>query len=206
MANPPGTLAPSTAWLVVGLGNPTDAYAHTRHNVGHMVVNVLAQRAGSRWVSHRSRTLVADIRLGVLSGGAPGPRAVLAKSTGYMNVTGGPVLALARSLGIQPERILVVHDDLDLPFGTLRLKRGGGEGGHNGLKSLSQHLGTRDYARLRFGIGRPPGRIDPADYVLRDFTKAEQSEVAVVLEEAADAVAAVVIEGFDKAQMELHSA
>lgn len=193
-------------WLVVGLGNPTDRYARTRHNAGQMVVDLMARRHGGSWTSHRgSRTLVAEVRLGVLPGGAPGPRAVLAKSTGYMNVTGQPVAALARALGIGLERILVVHDELDLPLGTLRLKVDGGEGGHNGLKSISQHLGTRQYARLRIGIGRPPGQMDPADYVLRDFSKVEQPEVGVALEEAADAVEAVALAGLERAQMELHS-
>ena len=192
-------------WLVVGLGNPTDRYARNRHNVGQMVVDLLAGRAGARWTSHKSRALVAEVRLGVLPGGAPGPRVVLAKSTGYMNVSGGPVAALARALGIEPARILVVHDELDLPLGSLRLKFSGGEGGHNGLKSVTQHLGTREYARLRIGIGRPPGQMDPADYVLRDFAKNEQPEIAVVIEEAADAVIAVVTRGLEKAQMELHT-
>ncbi len=192
-------------WLVVGLGNPTDRYARNRHNVGQMVVDLLAGRAGARWTSHKSRALVAEVRLGVLPGGAPGPRVALAKSTGYMNVSGGPVAALARALGIEPARILVVHDELDLPLGSLRLKLAGGEGGHNGLKSVTQHLGTREYARLRIGIGRPPGQMDPADYVLRDFAKNEQPEIAVVIEEAADAVIAVVTQGLEKAQMELHT-
>src|SRR5660398_255373 len=116
-------------WLVVGLGNPTDRYARNRHNVGQMVVDLLAGRAGARWTSHKSRALVAEARLGVLPGGAPGPRVVLTKSTGYMNVSGGPVAALARALGIEPARILVVHDELDLPLGSLRLKLAGGEGG-----------------------------------------------------------------------------
>ncbi len=192
-------------WLVVGLGNPGERYARNRHNVGHMVVDLLARRAGARWVAHRSRTLVADARLGVLPGGVPGPRVVLAKSLSYMNVTGGPVAALARALGIETHHLLVVHDDLDLPPGVLRLKFGGGEGGHNGLKSLTQHLGTREYARLRLGIGRPPGQMDPADFVLRDFAKAEQSAAALMVEEAADAVVDVVTRGFEKAQMDLHT-
>lgn len=195
----------SETWLVVGLGNPGERYARNRHNVGHMVVDLLASRAGARWTSHRSRTLVADVRLGTLPGGAPGPRAVLAKSATYMNITGGPVAALARALGIEPARILVIHDDLDLPTGTLRLKFSGGEGGHNGLKSLTQNLGTRDYGRLRIGIGRPPGQVDAADYVLRDFAKSEWPEVAVAIEEAADVVVDVVTRGFEKAQMDLHT-
>lgn len=196
----------SAPWLVIGLGNPTERYAGTRHNAGQMTVDLLARRHRANWTSHRgSRALVADTRLGVLPGGAPGPRVVLAKSTGYMNLSGQPVAALARALGIPLGRVLAIHDELDLPLGTLRLKVGGGEGGHNGLKSITQHLGTNEYARLRIGIGRPPGQMDPADYVLRDFGKIEQAELAVVLEEAADAVEAVATAGFERAQMALHT-
>ncbi|MFC2621036.1 MAG: aminoacyl-tRNA hydrolase, partial [Pauljensenia sp.] len=153
-------------WLVVGLGNPGAQYASTRHNVGYLTLDVLASRGGASLTSHRSRTHTADVRLGVGPGGVPGPRVVLARADSYMNTSGGPIQALASFLKILPSRILVIHDDMDLPAHTLRLKVGGGEGGHNGLKSLSSHLGTRDYARLRIGVGRPPGRMDPADYVL----------------------------------------
>ncbi|MBW3069461.1 MULTISPECIES: aminoacyl-tRNA hydrolase [unclassified Actinomyces] len=194
-------------WLVIGLGNTGARYARNRHNVGHMVLDVLAGRAGSRLSSHKTRTQVAEVRLGFLPGGAPGPRVILARTTGYMNESGGPVKALARFYDVDPAtRLLVIHDDLDLPAHALRLKRGGGEGGHNGLRSISTALGTRDYARLRIGVGRPPGRQDPADFVLSDFPTREQAELAVTLEQAADAVEQVVTDGFTAAQQRLHSA
>lgn len=197
----------SDPWLVVGLGNPEARYARNRHNVGHMVVELLAGRAGSRLTRHKARAQVAEVRLGLLPGGAPGPRVVLAEPAAFMNLSGGPVKALAQFYGIDPTaRLLVVHDELDLPAHQLRLKRGGGEGGHNGLRSVSQALGTRDYARLRVGVGRPPGRQEPADYVLSDFPSREHEELAVTLEQAADAVEAVVTVGFEIAQQRLHSA
>lgn len=197
----------SDPWLVVGLGNPEARYARNRHNVGHMVVELLAGRAGSRLTRHKARAQVAEVRLGLLPGGAPGPRVVLAEPAAFMNLSGGPVKALAQFYGIDPTaRLLVVHDELDLPAHKLRLKRGGGEGGHNGLRSVSQALGTRDYARLRVGVGRPPGRQDPSDYVLSDFPAREREELAVTLEQAADAVEAVVTVGFEIAQQRLHSA
>lgn len=193
-------------WLVVGLGNPGPAYAGNRHNVGAMVVDTLARRAGASLSSHKSRAHVADVRLGTLPGGAPGPRVVLAVPGSYMNLSGGPVNALATFYGVAADHLLVVHDELDLPPNQLRLKRGGGEGGHNGLRSISGALGGRDYLRLRVGIGRPPGRMAAADYVLRDFGKAERPEVLVTLEEAADAVEDLVSNGLEKAQLHLHTA
>src|SRR5690606_9653788 len=196
----------SGAWLVVGLGNPGPEYAGNRHNVGHMALEVLARRMGGSFTSHKARAHVLDGRLGVLPGGAPGPRAILAKPSSYMNVSGKPVAALAAFYDLPPEQILVVHDELDLPADTLRLKRGGGEGGHNGLRSISQALGTRDYVRLRIGVGRPPGRMDAADYVLRDFAVAERPGLGVTLEEAADAVEDVLTLGLEKAQLRLHTA
>lgn len=196
----------SDPWLVIGLGNAEARYARNRHNVGHMVVDVVAGRAGSRWSRHKARAQVVQARLGVMPGGAPGPRVILAKPASLMNVSGGPVKALAQFYGIDPATgLLVIHDELDLPAHELRLKRGGGEGGHNGLRSISQALGTRDYARLRVGIGRPPGRQDPADYVLSDFPARQRQELAVTLEQAADAVEAVVTRGFEAAQQEVHS-
>lgn len=192
-------------WLVVGLGNPGPKYAGNRHNVGRMVIDTLARRAGATLTSHKARAHVADARLGVLPGGAPGPRVVLAIPGTYMNLSGGPVSALLRFYDIPADRLLVVHDELDLPPSTLRLKRGGGEGGHNGLRSISGSVGTRDYVRLRVGIGRPPGRMDAADFVLRDFAPAERPELLVTLEEAADAVEDVVTRGLDKAQLQLHT-
>lgn len=195
----------SDTWIVMGLGNPGDRYATTRHNVGQMVVDELARRAGTPFTKHRSRTTVATARIGTLPGGAPGPKVILAKSQGYMNESGAPLKALMRAEGTDVEHLLVVHDELDLPLSTLRLKIGGGEGGHNGLKSISAHLGTKDYARLRMGIGRPPGTQDPADYVLQPFGKKDAVEMAIVVQEAADAVEAVLVDGFAKAQMALHT-
>ena len=197
----------SEAWLVVGLGNPGTRYARNRHNVGRMVIDVLAGRTGSRLSGHRARAQAAEARLGVLPGGAPGPRVILAEPACYMNLSGGPVKALARFYGIDPTaRLLVIHDELDLPAHQLRLKRGGGEGGHNGLRSISQALGTRDYARLRVGVGRPPGRQDAADFVLSDFPARDRDALAVTLEQAADVVEDVVARGFEDAQRRLHSA
>lgn len=192
-------------WLVVGLGNPGPAYAANRHNVGAMVIELLAGRTGGRLTGHKSRALVLDGRLGVLPGGAPGPRVILARPITWMNTSGGQVKALTTFYDVPPGRLLVVHDELDLPFGTLRLKQGGGEGGHNGLRSISAALGTKDYVRLRFGIGRPPGRMDPADFVLGDFTARERPDLAVSLEEAADAVVDVVTLGLERAQQRLHT-
>jgi PTH1 family peptidyl-tRNA hydrolase len=195
-----------SVWLVVGLGNPGPTYAGNRHNVGQMVLDVLARDVPGSFTTHKAGANVLDGRLGTLPGGAPGPRVVLAKPSGYMNVSGRPVAGLCRFYGVEPDHLLVIHDELDLPANTLRLKRGGGEGGHNGLKSISQALGDRDYLRLRVGIGRPPGRMDPADYVLRDFSAAERAELAVTLEEAADAVRDVLSLGLEKAQTALHTA
>lgn len=195
----------SDPWLIVGLGNPGAQYANTRHNVGHMVIDTLARRAGQKLTSHRSRTHMADVRLGMLPGGAPGPRAILAISDSYMNTSGGPVSKLANFLKIPEERILVIHDELDLPEHSLRLKTGGGEGGHNGLKSISQSLGSRNYHRLRMGIGRPPGRMDAAGYVLAQIPSSVGTELAVTVEEAADVVEDVLTKGFAQAQHQLHT-
>ncbi len=192
-------------WLVVGLGNPGPGYARNRHNVGHMVLDLLAERLPGSFVVHRARAAVLDGRLGTLPGGAPGPRVVLAKPASFMNVSGGPVAALRTFYDVPPSKLLVVHDELDLPPATLRLKRGGGEGGHNGLRSISAALGTKDYVRLRIGIGRPPGRTEAADFVLRDFSSAERRELEVTLVEAADAVEDVVTLGLEKAQLRLHT-
>jgi len=191
-------------WLVVGLGNPGPQYAGNRHNVGQMVLDELASRCRQAWRSHRSRAVVAEVRLGVLPGGAPGPRVVLAKPSTYMNLSGGPVAGLAQFLSIDPSRVLVVHDELDIPFGELRLKRGGGEGGHNGLRDISKALGTKDYVRVRCGVGRPPGRMDPADFVLRDFSTTERKEVPILLVEGADAVEQVVLQGLEATQQRVH--
>ena len=192
-------------WLVVGLGNPGPTYAGNRHNVGAMVVDVLGARVGGSFRSHRARASVLEGRLGVLPGGAPGPRVVLAKPTTYMNESGGPVSGLAQFYKVDLDHLVVVHDELDIPAPQLRLKQGGGEGGHNGLRSVTKSLGSKDYLRVRVGIGRPPGRMDAADYVLRDFSAAERRELPILLEEAADAVEELVGAGLLAAQQRWHS-
>ena len=192
-------------WLVVGLGNPGPKYAGNRHNLGAMVVDRLAGEVGGTFSRHRARADVLTGRLG-MTGGRPGPRVVLAKPQSWMNESGGPVSGLVRFFHIPLDRLLVVHDELDLPFGAVRLKRSGGEGGHNGLKSVSRSLGSRDYCRLRLGIGRPPGRMDPADFVLRDVPAADRAEQSIMIEEAADAVSEVLRSGFERAQSVVNTA
>lgn len=192
-------------WLVVGLGNPGPKYERNRHNVGAMVAAELADRGQATLSRHKGRALVASVRLGASPGGAPGPAAVVARPLSYMNESGGPVKALLGWFDVPVERLVVVHDDLDLPFATLRLKRGGGEGGHNGLKSISRALGSRDYLRVRLGIGRPPGSMDPADYVLRDFAAAERAELPFLLPAAADAVEDLVTLGLEATQQRVHA-
>jgi PTH1 family peptidyl-tRNA hydrolase len=191
-------------WLVVGLGNPGPEYAGNRHNVGAMVVDRLAVELGERFGRHRARAEVAQVRLPPPAG-RPGPRLVLAKPSSFMNTSGGPVSGLVRFFRVEPARLLVVHDELDIPFGELRLKQGGGEGGHNGLRSISQSLGTKEYCRLRIGIGRPPGRMDAADYVLHDFSGAERKQLAVLVAEAADAIRDVAVSGWEKTQQNVNT-
>lgn len=186
-------------WLVVGLGNPGPSYAGNRHNVGYLVVDELAQRWGSRFRAHKTgRADVVEGRVG--APGSPGPRVVLAKPRSYMNEVGGPVKALATFYKIAPERVVAVHDELDIAFGTLRLKLGGGDNGHNGLKSMRSSLGTGDFHRVRAGIGRPPGRQDVADFVLADYSRTEQKELPFQVGDAADAVECLVAEGLERAQ------
>jgi PTH1 family peptidyl-tRNA hydrolase len=192
-------------WLVVGLGTPGPRYAGNRHNVGQMVLDELTARTGSIFRAHKAQAAVAEARLGVLPGGRPGPRVVLAKPTTYMNVSGGPVAGLVRFFSIDLENVLVVHDELDIPFGSLKLKRGGGEGGHNGLRDITKALGTKDYVRVRVGIGRPPGRMDPADFVLRDFSTTERKELPFLLSDAADAVEIILTAGLEAAQQKVHT-
>jgi PTH1 family peptidyl-tRNA hydrolase len=180
-------------YLVVGLGNPGPRYAGTRHNAGFAVVDLLAERVRGRFRAHKGRCDVVETQLA----GIP---VVLAKPKCYMNESGGPIVSISRFYKVPLERIIVVHDELDLPFGALRLKRGGGDGGHNGLRSTSTALGSREYARVRFGIGRPPGRQDPADYVLKEFAAAERKELGFLLDRTADAVEALISHGLDAAQ------
>jgi len=198
----------SESWLVAGLGNPGPQYARNRHNVGFMVADVLAARLGSGFRRDRSRTQAASGRLqSIGEAGTPGGLPVIiAKPMSFMNLAGPPLTALGGFYKIPPERTIIVHDDLDLPFGTIRLKLGGGDAGHNGLRSVSRALGTRDYYRVRVGIGRPPGRQDPAKFVLNDFSAAERRELPLVLERAADAVEALLRLGLPTAQNEFHPA
>jgi PTH1 family peptidyl-tRNA hydrolase len=180
-------------WLVVGLGNPGPEYSGNRHNVGFEVVELLAERVGGRFKSHKSRADVIEGRLA-------GQRVVLAKPRSYMNESGGPVSSLRDFFKVPLDRLVVIHDELDLPFGGLRLKLGGGDNGHNGLKAVRRSLGTGEFNRVRVGIGRPPGRMDAAAFVLRDYSAAERKELGVQLERAADAVEALVVDGLEKAQ------
>lgn len=189
-------------WLVAGLGNPGPAYARNRHNVGFRVVDLVADRIGARFGRHRRA--VAEVAEGRLAYG--GPKLILVKPLTYMNLSGGPVAGLVRFYQVPIEQVIAVHDELDIPFGQLRLKFGGGEGGHNGVRSLTASLGSKDFLRLRFGIGRPPGRQDPADYVLSDFSTVERKELDVLVDRAADAVQAVVTRGLEWAQNTYHSA
>jgi PTH1 family peptidyl-tRNA hydrolase len=179
--------------LVVGLGNPGPKYAGTRHNAGFLVVNLLAERVGGRFKAHKGRADVVEGRL------ADRP-VVLAKPKAYMNESGGPIVSISRFYKVPIDSIIVVHDELDLPYGSLRLKRGGGDGGHNGLRSTTSALGSREYLRVRFGIGRPPGRQDPADYVLREFTSAERKDLGFHVDRAADAVELLLAQGLEAAQ------
>lgn len=183
-----------TAWLVVGLGNPGERYAATRHNIGARVVERLADRLGARLRKVRFNPIeAADARV-------DGSPLVLARPLTFMNVSGPTVASLARRRGIDPEHVVACHDEIDLAFGSLKIKRGGSTAGHHGLDSLAQGLRSSDFYRVRLGVGRPPGRKDPADYVLEPFAKAERESEEVLIEEAADAVVTLVREGLNAAQ------
>jgi PTH1 family peptidyl-tRNA hydrolase len=196
-------------WLIVGLGNPGPDYAGNRHNAGFMILDVLAGRVGGRFKSHKARADVVEGHLGdpgVARGQGGGTRIVLAKPRTFMNESGGPVGSLRDFFKVPTERIIVVHDELDIPYGTVRLKRGGGDNGHNGLRSITRSLGEKDYLRVRFGVGRPPGRMDAAAFVLRDFSAAERKDLALELEQAADAVEMLVTQGLEASQNAIHGA
>ncbi|MFF3665083.1 aminoacyl-tRNA hydrolase [Microtetraspora malaysiensis] len=186
-------------WLVVGLGNPGPDYAGNRHNAGFMVLDELAARAGGRFKVHRSRAEIVEGRLA----GVP---AVLAKPLSFMNLSGGPVKALADFYKVTPAHVVVVHDELDIPYGALRAKLGGGDNGHNGLKSITKSLATRDYLRIRFGIGRPPGRMDAAAFVLKDFATVERKDLPFLVDRAADMVESLVRAGLEATQNAFHAA
>jgi peptidyl-tRNA hydrolase, PTH1 family len=186
-------------WLVVGLGNPGPQYASTRHNIGVMALDRLTDSLNGRLGTHRRcRAEVFEGRFGPLGHGAT--RVVLARSRSYMNESGGPVACLMEFYKVPLEQLVVLHDELDLPLGGLRIKQGGGDNGHNGLRSLRQSLGSGDFQRIRLGIGRPPGRQDPADFVLRAFASSERTEVELLVGEAVDATEVLVRQGLEAAQ------
>lgn len=186
--------------LVVGLGNPGDRYAGTRHNAGAMVLAELAHRAGAKLSAHKSRAAVAETRM------SPGaPRLVLAQPLSYMNTSGGPVSSLLKYYDLDVDNLVVIHDEIDLPLGAVKLKRGGGEGGHNGLRDITKALGTKDYVRVRVGVGRPPGRMDTADYVLKRFSGSESKELPLLISEAADAVEMLTEKGLIDTQQYFHA-
>lgn len=184
--------APEGPWLVAGLGNPGPEYTGNRHNIGFMVADLLADRIGGRFKTHKSRSQVVEGRVS-------GHRVVLAKPMTFMNLSGGPVTALRDFYKVPLGNIIAVHDELDIDYPTLRLKKGGGDNGHNGLKSITKSLGP-DYLRVRCGIGRPPGRMQVADFVLKDFSGTERKELDWFVDRAADAVEALICEGLERAQ------
>ncbi len=190
----------SNTWLVVGLGNPGPGYSRNRHNVGQMVLDDLASRVGGNFKSHKSRAQILEGRLGI-----GGPRVILAKPQTYMNLSGGPVSALSKFFDIPADHVVAVHDEIDIPFNTIKLKSGGGEGGHKGLRDMSRALGTKDYFRVRVGVGRPPGRMETADYVLKDFSSTEAKDLPFLVGDAADAVELLLTDGLTAAQQKFHS-
>ncbi|MDH6180293.1 PTH1 family peptidyl-tRNA hydrolase [Microbacteriaceae bacterium SG_E_30_P1] len=191
----------SDTWLVAGLGNPGPGYAGNRHNVGQMVLAELASRASASFKNHKANAAIAEGR--IVPGG---PKFVLAKPNTYMNLSGGPISALLKFYSLDPSRLIVLHDELDIPFDTVRLKFGGGHGGHNGIRDTIAHLGTGDFTRVRIGIGRPPGRQPAADFVLRDFSSDERTVLPNLLVDAADAVELIATEGLPAAQLKFHTA
>lgn len=195
--------ASQDVWLVAGLGNPGAGYAGNRHNVGFMVADLLASRMSGRFTSHKAgRAQVLEGRIG--TPGVSSHRVVLVKPMSFMNVSGGPVKALLDFYDIPVDRLVAVHDELDIDYGALRLKLGGGDNGHNGLKSLTKSLGS-GYHRVRFGVGRPPGRMEVADYVLKDFSTAERKELDYLVDRAADSVESLLVDGLERAQSTYNS-
>lgn len=185
--------------LVVGLGNPGPRYEATRHNVGFLVADILADRIGSGFKVHKKSG--ADVTTGRLGGRS----VVLAKPRTYMNESGRHVGPLAKFYSVAPADVVVIHDELDIDFGRIRLKFGGGEGGHNGLRSIASALGTKDFQRVRIGVGRPPGRQDPAAFVLENFNSKERPELGTILEQAADATELLLQYGVEAAQNTVHA-
>lgn len=188
------------SWVVVGLGNPGPDYARNRHNVGFMVADAVASHVGGSFSSHKANASVVSGRV------TPGaPPVVVAKPRTFMNLSGGPVAALLRFYRVPPARLIVIHDELDIPFDTIRLKSGGGHGGHNGLRDIISAIGSPDFLRVRVGVGRPPGRQSAADFVLRDFTAAERELLPNLVGDAADAAIAITQDGLLAAQQRFHA-
>jgi PTH1 family peptidyl-tRNA hydrolase len=179
-------------FLLIGLGNPGREYRDNRHNIGFTLIDRLVVRLNARGMKLQSKAIVTDALF-------ENHKLILAKPQTYMNLSGHSVQGLANFYKLPLENLLVAHDDLDLPFGTIRLRPGGGPGGQKGVASAIERLGTKDFARLRLGIGRPPGRMDPAAYVLQDFSRDEAQELSAILDRAADAALTFVLEGLDKA-------
>ncbi|WP_186759065.1 aminoacyl-tRNA hydrolase [Arthrobacter alpinus] len=191
----------SDTWLVVGLGNPGPGYSRNRHNIGFMVAEELASRMNATFKTHKARALIASGRMGV-----GGPKIIVAKPTVFMNLSGGPTASLAKFYNLGPDHVVAIHDEIDIPFDTVKLKVGGGEGGHNGLRDISRALGTKDYYRVRAGVGRPPGRADAASHVLRDFSSTEAKTLQFLIDAAADATEVLIVEGLLSAQEKFHQA
>ena len=189
-------------WLVIGLGNPGPEYAATRHNVGQMVVDELAKRYKVKWSAHKSRTEIAAFKIGV---GDDAHSVIIAKSKSYMNETGGPTKALASFYKVEPDHIIALHDELDIPFAAIRTKIAGGDNGHNGLKSMTSAFGGPNYYRVRLGIGRPMGQQDPADFVLKAFSKEEQKSLGEFIDRGADVVESLITKGLEATQSEFNS-
>ncbi len=195
-------------WIVAGLGNPGPAYAGHRHNVGYLVADELVRRLGVPFKAHKaSRSEVAEGRLAnhQQSPGQPGPRVVVVRPRCYMNELGGPVKAVLSFFKVGPERLVAVHDELDIPFDTMRVKFAGGDNGHNGLRSIRAALGTGDFYRVRVGIGRPPGRQDPADFLLSNYSSTERKELPFQVDRAADAVESLLTMGLADTQQRFNS-
>ena len=189
----------SNTFLVVGLGNPGPNYALNRHNIGQMLLDVVAGRFGETFKAHKSNALVAEVKI------IGGPKLILAKPLSFMNLSGGPTSSLMSFYKLDPESLIVAHDELDIPPATFKLKQGGGHGGHNGIRDIIAAMDTNDFARIRLGIGRPPGSSDAADYVLKNFSGPEKTELAVTLEIAADALEEIARNGIVAAQGKYHA-
>ncbi len=187
-------------WLIVGLGNPGSKYAGTRHNVGQLALDELARSLGARFSSHRTGNQLAECRMY-----PGGPKLMLIKPGTFMNLSGGPVAAAVKYFDLSAQQVIVLHDEIDIPFDSIRLKKGGGHGGHNGLRDIAKALNTPEFLRVRIGVGRPPGRQEVADFVLSQFTRQESQNLPVLLADAADAVRDLISEGLLAAQQTYHS-